>query len=108
MSGGLFVVYEAGSLAGAEMLRQRLKAVGIESRLRNDFLHGALGELPLSVRPEVCVLAEADILAAREVVLEMEAQLRTPVTGEVTCPGCGEVSPANFEVCWKCRRPFDE
>jgi len=35
-----------------------------------------------------------------------------PAIGEAAsewaCPTCGEVVPANFEVCWNCQTPHSE
>lgn len=60
----MFPVYQAKDLIEAELLLQRLRDRSIPSALKNDFLLGLLGELPLSVRPTVCVLEERDQSAA--------------------------------------------
>jgi hypothetical protein len=99
----MFEVYQAKDLIEAELLLQRLRDRGIPSALRNGFLQGLLGELPLSVRPTVCVLEDRDQSAAMLCVREMEAALRAPELPELVCPACGDVSPGNFEECWKCR-----
>lgn len=96
-------VYAAQSLGEAELLRVQLSRAGIETRLRNEFLQGALGELPVNVRPEVCVVRERDYERAREVIEDYEASLRQPKGEDWTCSRCGERNPENFEVCWKCR-----
>jgi putative signal transducing protein len=99
----MFPVYRAKDLIEAELLLQRLRDRGIPSAMQNGFLLGLLGELPLSVRPTVCVLEERDQSAAQLCVREMEAALRAPELPELQCPSCGETSPGNFEECWKCR-----
>jgi hypothetical protein len=105
----LTVVYQAANLADAQFLADRLDSYGIESRLRNDALQGALGELPLTLRPEVCVTDDRDLERARELVAEHEAAMRAEVPADdQTCPGCGEVNPSNFELCWKCRQPLSD
>jgi len=103
----MYRVYQAADLTEAELLLQRLSDRGIPARVRNRFLQGALGELPLSVRPEVCVLEERDVSAARLCVDEMEQALRSPTGPDVKCGRCGEDNPSNFEVCWKCRADLD-
>ncbi len=96
-------VYLAQNLPEAELLWHRLLDKGIEAVVRNEHLQGVLGEMPLTCQPEVCVLNESDIAAARATVAEMEARRRAPDGEEVLCERCGEMNPHNFEVCWKCR-----
>jgi hypothetical protein len=100
----MWVIYRAMDLTDASLLRERLSAAGIQSGLRNDLLQGALGELPLTLRPEVYVLSESDVAPSRQLVAEFEAALERPLGPEILCPHCGEENPANFEMCWKCRR----
>jgi hypothetical protein len=104
----MFPVYGAKDLIEAELLLQRLRDRGIPSALKNGFLLGLLGELPLSVRPTVCVLEERDQSAAALCVREMEAALRAPELPDRECARCGETSPGNFEECWKCRADLDQ
>lgn len=103
----MFPVYTAKDLIEAELLLQRLRDRGIPSALQNAYLLGLLGELPLSVRPTVCVLEERDQTAAQLCIREMEAALRAPELPDVVCPNCGDTSPGNFEECWKCRAELD-
>jgi hypothetical protein len=103
----MFPVYQAKDLIEAELLLQRLQDRGIPSAVQNGFLIGLLGELPLSVRPTVCVLEERDQSAARLCVQEMEAALRAPELPDRSCPSCGDTSPGNFEECWKCRTALE-
>jgi hypothetical protein len=99
----MFPVYQAKDLIEAELLLQRLRDRNIPSALQNGLLQGLLGELPLSVRPTVCVLEDRDESAALLCVREMEAALRAPELPELSCPSCGDTSPGHFEECWKCR-----
>lgn len=103
----MFPVYTAKDLIEAELLLQRLRDRGIPSALQNAYLLGLLGELPLSVRPTVCVLEERDQTAAQLCIREMEAALRAPELPDVVCPNCGDTSPGNFEECWKCRAELE-
>lgn len=99
----MFPVYQAKDLIEAELLLQRLRDRSIPCAVQNGFLQGLLGELPLSVRPTVCVLEERDTSAAQVCIREMEAALRAPELPDVVCPNCGDTSPGNFEECWRCR-----
>ena len=98
----MYPVYQARDLIEAELLLQRLRDRNIPSAVQNDLLQGALGVLPLTVRPTVCVLEERDKTAAALCIREMEAALRAPDLPDVTCRSCGEVNPGNFEACWNC------
>jgi hypothetical protein len=79
----MYPVYQARDLIEAELLLQRLRDRHIPSALQNAYLQGALGELPLSVRPTVCVLEERDQSAALLCIREMEAALQAPEPPEV-------------------------
>jgi hypothetical protein len=82
---------------------QNIKAV-----IKNAALQGMIGELPASTWPQVCVLRETDVDAANAVVAAYARRKREPIGADRICEGCGESSPGNFELCWKCRRPFPE
>jgi putative signal transducing protein len=99
----VFPVYHAKDLIEAELLLQRMQDRGIPAAVQNGFLLGLLGELPLSVRPTVCVLEERDVTAAQLCIREMVAALQAPELPDRVCPSCGDTSPGNFEECWKCR-----
>lgn len=99
----MFPVYQAKDLIEAELLLQRMRDRGIPSALKNADLVGMLGELPLTMRPTVCVLEERDQSAAALCIREMEAALKAPELPDIVCPQCGDTSPGNFEECWKCR-----
>jgi hypothetical protein len=103
----MFPVYQAKDLIEAELLLHRLRDRGIPSGVQNGFLQGLHGELPLSLRPIVCVLEERDQTAALLCVREMEAATSAPELPELTCSNCGDTSPGNFEECWKCRAELE-
>ncbi len=98
------LVYLAQNLPDAEFVRVILRDRGIETVLRNEYLQGALGELPLTLQPEVWIVHDADFELARRWVGEYEARRAAPVGPPWTCHHCGETNPGNFEGCWKCRR----
>jgi hypothetical protein len=99
----MFPIYRAGSLHEASLLGDRLHEAGLGFDIRNQQLQGALGELPLSVTPEVCVRREADVVPARRIVAAFETAQRTPIDDDLRCGECGEQNPSNFELCWSCR-----
>ncbi|HEY8946571.1 MAG TPA: DUF2007 domain-containing protein [Polyangiaceae bacterium] len=100
-------LYLANDLADAQLLADRLESAGISVYIRNRELQGMLGELPFSLRPEVCLLDERDLARAEVVRAEYDRIRATPIVGDDRrCPRCGEHSPPNFELCWSCREPF--
>ena len=48
---------------------------------------------------EVWIEREADRERAGIVLRDIESGARK---GDVACGGCGESSPANFDLCWNC------
>jgi hypothetical protein len=100
-------LYQAASLVEAQLLVEELARYGIRTYVRNEALQGALGELPLSLRPEVCIMDARDVERA-SVVLSEFCSTASDAPGLLVCELCHEESPANFELCWKCRRPIGE
>jgi hypothetical protein len=101
------LLYKAASLAEAHLLRDLLEEDGLGACIVNENLHSLIGELPFgAVQPEVWVKDSRDLFMARAVLEEYLERQSQPVLGERACGACGEQSPANFEVCWKCRRPL--
>jgi hypothetical protein len=99
-------VYQAASLTEAQLLADQLRESGIDTYIRNEHLQGALGELPLNLLPEVCLIWETDWERARTLVQKFESDNRSDVLGSLWCENCDEESPSNFELCWKCRHPL--
>lgn len=102
-------IYLAQNLTDAQLLVDRLESEGVRTYIRNEALQGALGELPLTLRPEVCVLFDVEAERARDIVAAYEKARVSPLRQiDQLCGACGELSPGNFEICWSCRRPFAE
>lgn len=95
-------LYSAGNLGEAHLLLHRLEQAGIEARVLNQHAQGGLGELPFTqAYPEVWLENAADMRRGQAIVAEFEQILRGE-TGTRVCRGCGEPSPASFEICWNC------
>ena len=91
------------NLADATITAESLSAVGILVTLRGHGRPGLLGQIPVpDAVVEVCVPGE-DVLRARQALAAVDARAGEP---DRPCAGCGEASPAAFEWCWKCGRPF--
>ncbi|WP_420993210.1 putative signal transducing protein [Cupriavidus sp. 30B13] len=91
------------SLVHAAHCRNLLQAAGIRADLRNTWLAGAMGDIPLrESAPQVWLIDD-----------EMEAQawavLRAadnPVAGPGwQCASCAERHEAQFDSCWQCGAP---
>ncbi len=92
---------KAPSLPDAHILLGVLDQAGIEAHVFNANASSGAGQLPVTEAcPEIWLAREADFDRARDVVRRFEQAPR--VTGTTRCAGCGEDSPANFQVCWNC------
>ena len=84
-----------------DYLTRTLESRGIRCLLRNQYLQGAIGELPpTECWPEVWVLDDGDLPLASEIVGGLLAPEKSMEAWQ--CPGCGELLEAQFEQCWSC------
>ena len=92
-------VFRAASLIQVAHARNVLLTAGIPSELRNQYLSGALGDLPmLETWPQLYV-EDADEAAA----LRALARAATaPGGASWTCESCGEQLEPQFTSCWRC------
>jgi hypothetical protein len=92
-------VYRAASLLQVAHARNVLITAGIGCELRNQYLAGALGDLPmLETWPELLV-AESDEQYALSVLRAANAAR----PGDAwRCPGCAEMLEPQFTACWRC------
>lgn len=100
-------VYLASSLHEAQLFVDLLEEQGIATYVKHAHLQGALGELPLTARPMVCVVNDAHYLQGRELAGQFERANREDPGPDRHCNSCGEDSPGNFQMCWKCRADFE-
>ena len=87
-------------------VRNLLAAEGIETRMKNEFAGGAVGDLPaFETWPELWIEDETRLTQA-------EAILRSIVeddsAGDWRCGHCGEQNGAAFQLCWNCGENHDE
>ena len=92
-------VFRAASLIQVAHARNVLVAAGIPCELRNQYLAGALGDLPmLETWPQLYV-EDAD----EQVALRALARASAAPTGAPwTCGDCGEKLEPQFTSCWRC------
>lgn len=92
-------VFRAASLIQVAHARNLLLTAGIQSELRNQYLAGALGDLPmLETWPQLYV-DDADEQAALRALARADA---APAGAPWTCEHCGEVLEPQFTSCWRC------
>jgi hypothetical protein len=93
--------YIARQRFDAYLVADRLKQAGIRAHVFNEHAASIAGEIPPHVaQPHVWLEHDEDLERARGVLQTMEAEARRG--GTLQCDRCGEESPGNFDLCWKC------
>jgi hypothetical protein len=96
-------VFRAASLLQVAHARNLLIAAGIDSELRNQYLAGALGDLPmLETWPQLWVEDACESAALRA----LERAAVAPSGAPWTCAQCGERLEPQFTACWRCGAAF--
>jgi len=92
-------VFRAASLIQVAHARNVLLTAGIQSELRNQYLAGAMGDLPmLETWPQLFV-DDTDEQAALRALARAAA---VPTGAAWTCERCGESLEPQFTSCWRC------
>ena len=79
-----------------------LEAAGIQCLIRNHYLGGGVGELPVNeCWPEVWVLHDEDESAAGRII-QSALNNRIQQDAPWVCPGCDEHLEGQFNQCWNC------
>ncbi|HWX33638.1 MAG TPA: DUF2007 domain-containing protein [Steroidobacteraceae bacterium] len=98
-------VFRAASLIQVAHARNVLLTAGIQSELRNQYLAGALGDLPMmETWPQLYVEDADEQLALRALARAAAA----PTGAPWTCDQCGEVLEPQFTSCWRCGSVSDK
>jgi Putative prokaryotic signal transducing protein len=98
-------VFRAASLLQVAHARNVLLTAGIQSDLRNQYLAGALGDLPMLETWPALYVDDAD----EQPALRALARAATaPVGASWTCDQCGEVLEPQFTTCWRCGAMSDK
>jgi hypothetical protein len=96
-------VFRAASLLQVAHARNLLTAAGIESELRNQYLAGALGDLPMmETWAQLWVEDPFESAALRA----LEKAATAPSGAPWTCAQCGEQLEPQFTTCWRCGEAF--
>ncbi len=92
-------VYRAASLLQVAHARNVLITAGIPCELRNQYLAGALGDLPMmETWPQLYVDDDDERLALGALARAAAA----PVGAPWTCGTCSEQVEPQFTHCWRC------
>ena len=93
-------IYVARQRYDAYLIADRLNQAGIRAHVFNEHASSIVGDVPPDVaQPQVWLADDHDEPRARALLREMELDaMRTPLF----CRSCGEQSPGNFDLCWKC------
>ena len=94
-------IYTALQRYDAFLVADRLNQAGIKAHVFNQHASSIVGEVaPDVAQPQVWIERECDVERARVVLRDIETA--GSAKAEVRCVGCGELSPANFDLCWNC------
>ena len=84
-------------------VRQVLENHAIPCIVRNDFLSGGAGELPVNETwPEIWVTDDRDFDRARALVDAILAAAHEESEPPWRCASCGEQMEGQFTDCWRC------
>ncbi|MCW8107018.1 DUF2007 domain-containing protein [Alteromonas ponticola] len=91
-----------------QQVRSELEALDIPYLMKNEFISGAMGELPWQeVLPEIWLIDEAWEPKASKVIEGLTQQLKADdvkVCAQLwQCPECHEFNEPEFESCWQCQ-----
>ncbi len=92
-------VYRAASLLQVAHARNVLITAGIRCELRNLYLAGAMGDLPMMETWPQLYVDDADESFALSALARAAA---TPTGAAWVCAGCGEPLEPQFTQCWHC------
>jgi hypothetical protein len=95
------LVYSAESVVNVAHMHNVLQSAGIRCEVRNYYLAGASGEIPMvECWPQLWAVEERQHAEAeRLVAAELSGTRHGP---DWTCPECHERIESQFTTCWRC------
>ena len=95
------LVYTLQDIATISHLKNALDHSGIRCIIKNEFLRGAVGEVPpIECWPELWVIDDALHAEADKIIKELI--VFTPIGKAWVCSQCGEEIEGQFTACWQC------
>lgn len=90
----------ADNLLLATLWQRVLESAGIPCELRNRYIGGALGEIPVDQAwPQIWVQKDGDLAAAQALMRELQTAQNL---ASWRCHGCNESIEGQFFQCWRC------
>ena len=94
-------IYTALQRYDAFLVADRLNQAGIKAHVFNQHASSIVGDVPPDVaQPQVWIERECDRERAQIVLHDIESA--GAGKADLFGGGCGEPSPANFDLCWNC------
>ena len=95
------LVYTNESLFLLTNAQNILQAQRIEVIVKNEFAHGAIGEIStIDCWPQLWIVNERDYDKGDELIANL---LSKQTTTEWICNHCHEKNAGSFELCWQCQ-----
>lgn len=96
-------VYSCENILALGPYKFALEAAGIKYLIKNEYNHGAMGELPLNESwPQIWVLNNSDKESAANICQKVEKEQQN-VDLDWLCSFCNEQNASSFELCWQCQ-----
>jgi hypothetical protein len=92
-------VFRAATLLQVAHARNVLVTAGIHCELRNQYLAGALGDLPMMETWPQLYVDDGD---ERFALSALARAASAPSGSDWICSGCGEELEPQFTQCWRC------
>ncbi|WP_137166115.1 putative signal transducing protein [Salinimonas lutimaris] len=93
-----------------QRLRSELEEVGIPYLMKNEFIAGAVGELPWQdIQQEVWLVDDSWYHRAIQVVEGLSSDTACVCeNADWRCAKCHEINEGAFGICWQCQAPQEE
>ena len=92
------------SLVTINHYKNVLESEGIPCQIRNEFLGGIAGEMPLQeIWPELWIINDIDYDRAKQLI--DNAIVDESPHANWKCGKCGEENEGQFAACWNCGAP---
>jgi hypothetical protein len=79
-----------------------LASAGIKFRRKNEFISGAIGELPfIEAWPELWLIDDEHFEQAQQICQRIKQDVNQPQI-DWSCSECKEENANSFEFCWSC------
>jgi hypothetical protein len=89
------------SLVTVNHFKNVLESEGIPCQIRNEFLGGIAGEMPLQeIWPELWIINDIDYDRAKQLI--DSAIVEESPHDSWKCRQCGELNEGQFAACWSC------